>query len=70
MKITAINEYAGLIPGNDYTLVKEGRDYNQIKVKGQSQVVPKWVFEGKLHRKYQKEETEEYEDFMLGNDGF
>lgn len=66
MKITVKQEYSGLIPGNDYTLVKEGRDYNQIKVKGQSQVVPKWVFEGKLHRKYEKEEQEEESYFMLG----
>lgn len=65
MKIQVRQKYEELIPGNQYTLVHEGRDYYQVKVKGQAKFVPKWVFEGKIAREYQKEEVED-EFFLLG----
>lgn len=66
MKIIVTQPYAGIKPGNEYSLVKEAVDHKVIKVKGSVVSVPNWAFEGKLHRKYQKEEPEEYQDFILG----
>ena len=64
MKLIAKQKYANIIPGNGYTLIKEGLDFTEIKVKGSSQCVPKWVFEGKIDRKFLPREEDEYEDLV------
>lgn len=65
MKIEVRQQYHELIPGKQYTLVSEGFDHKTIKLKGTVKCVPKWVFEGKIHRKYTEVEEIDDEDYLM-----
>jgi hypothetical protein len=45
MRKTALQNYSNIIFGNNYKILRTGRDYYQIKVKGKIVHCPFWVFE-------------------------
>lgn len=65
MRMTAKKQYSNIIPGNEYTLLNENPDNFEVKVKGRPQFVPKWVFEGKLDRRFEVEDEPEDEFYQM-----
>jgi hypothetical protein len=63
-KITANHTHHPILQGNEYSLICEGRDFYNVKCRGQSVYVDKWIFDSpaKVIPKWILEQMEDYDE--------